>query len=72
MSEVRQFLGTILVVRSTLMINVLEPSLMRVLKSINPTQPAYRLKSIQTSVDRAVSPRRFFIFVCRMAHCFTG
>jgi ABC-type antimicrobial peptide transport system permease subunit len=55
--------GTILVVRSNLSPAALEPSLMRTLRSINPTQPAYKLKPIQSSVDRAVSPRRFFMLL---------
>jgi predicted permease len=56
-------IGTILVVRSSLPAAVLEPSLMRALRSINPTQPAYKLVPIQSSVDRAVSPRRFFMLL---------
>lgn len=56
-------IATVLVVRSRLPIDALEPSLMRVLKSINPTQPAYKLKPIQTTVDRVVSPRRFFMLL---------
>jgi ABC-type antimicrobial peptide transport system permease subunit len=42
---------------------VLEPNLMRTLRSVNPTQPAYKLKPIQSSVDRAVSPRRFLVLL---------
>ncbi len=56
-------IGAILVVRSNLPPAVLEPSLMRALRSINPTQPAYKLTPIQSSVDRAVSPRRFFMML---------
>jgi predicted permease len=56
-------IGTILVVRSSLTPAVLEPSLMRTLRSINPTQPAYKLTPIQRSVDLAVSPRRFFMLL---------
>jgi len=56
-------IGAVLVVRSNLPPAVLEPSLMRTLRSINPTQPAYKLKPIQSSVDRAVSPRRFFMLL---------
>ncbi len=55
--------GSVLVVRSSLSPEDLEPSLMRTLRSINPTQPAYKLKTIQSSVDRAVSPRRFFMLL---------
>jgi predicted permease len=56
-------LGAILVVRSSLPPAVLEPGLMRTLRSINPTQPAYKLRAMQSSVDRAVSPRRFFMLL---------
>lgn len=56
-------IGALLVVRSNLPPAVLEPSLMRTLRSINPTQPAYKLRTIQSSVDRAVSPRRFFMLL---------
>ena len=55
--------GAILVVRTTLPSEVLEPSLMRTLRSINPTEPAYKLRTIQSSVDHAVSPRRFFMLL---------
>jgi predicted permease len=58
-----QPVGTLLVVRSNLSPAVLEPSLMRTLRLINPTQPAYKLRTIQSSVDRAVSPRRFFMLL---------
>ena len=56
-------LGTVLVVRSSLSPDVLDPSLMRTLRAVNPTQPAYKLRTIQSSVDRAVSPRRFFMLL---------
>jgi predicted permease len=56
-------IGTILVVRTNLSPAALEPTLMRALRSINPTQPAYKLIPIQSSVDRAVSPRRFFMLL---------
>jgi predicted permease len=58
-------IAALLVVRSRLPPAVLEPSLMRTLRSINPTQPAYKLTPIQSSVDRAVSPRRFFMLLVR-------
>jgi predicted permease len=56
-------IGALLVVRSKLSPSVLEPGLTRTLRSINPTQPAYKLRTIQSSVDRAVSPRRFFMLL---------
>ncbi len=52
--------GAVLVVRSALPPAVLAPWLLRTLRSINPAQPAMELRPLQTSVDRAVSPRRFF------------
>jgi predicted permease len=48
------------VIRSTLPAGVLAPSVMRVLRSINPGQAAVELRPIQSIVDHATSPRRFF------------
>jgi predicted permease len=56
-------IGAVLVVRSNLPTAALEPGLTRTLRSINPTQPAYKLRAIQNSIDRAVSPRRFFMLL---------
>ncbi|MGH9772861.1 MAG: ADOP family duplicated permease, partial [Candidatus Acidiferrales bacterium] len=50
-----------LVVRSKLPVSTLAPTLMRTLRSLNPEQPSTQLRSIQTDVDHAVSPRRFFV-----------
>lgn len=50
-----------LVVRSRLPVSALAPSLMRTLRSLNPEQPSTQLRPIQTDVDHAVSPRRFFV-----------
>ncbi|HEX7362564.1 MAG TPA: ABC transporter permease [Bryobacteraceae bacterium] len=50
-----------LVVRSKLPVSALAPALMRTLRSINPQQPSTQLRPIETDVDHAVSPRRFFV-----------
>ena len=55
--------GAELVVRSNLPPNELASSIMRVLRSINPAQSATQLRPLQTSVDHAVSPRRFFVWL---------
>ena len=52
--------GAELVVRSSLPLDVLTPSVMGVLRSINPGQPAAEFRPIQSIVDHATSPRRFF------------
>ena len=48
-----------LVVRSRLPIGALAPDVMRVLRQMNPGQPATELRPIQGLVERATSPRRF-------------
>jgi putative ABC transport system permease protein len=48
------------IVRSALPTSVLAPGIMRILRSINPQQAAVELRPIQTMVDHATSPRRFF------------
>ena len=53
--------GAMLTVRSTLPPSALASTLLRTLRSLNPTQPATQLRPIQASVDHAVSPRRFFM-----------
>ncbi len=53
--------GAELVVRSKLPPEVLAASVMSTLRSLNPGQPANEFRSIQHLVDRAVSPRRFFV-----------
>jgi predicted permease len=51
--------GMKLVVRSRLPVGALAPSVLNVLRSMNPGQPQTELKPIQEFVDRATSPRRF-------------
>jgi predicted permease len=48
------------VIRSKLPVEVLAPTVMRVLRSMNPGQAAVELRPIQSIVDHATSPRRFF------------
>lgn len=55
--------GAELVVRSRLSPEVLGPSIKRVLRSLNPNQPASELRPLQQIVDRSVSPRRFFVML---------
>ncbi len=53
--------SAIVVIRSALPASILEPSVMQVLRSINPAQAAVQLTPIQSLVDRSSSPRRFFV-----------
>ncbi len=55
--------GSNLVVRSTLPPDVLTPSVMDVLRKLNPAQPAAVFRPVQSLVDHAVSPRRFFVYL---------
>ena len=55
--------GGQLVVRSSLPPSALGASVLRALRELNPNQPAAEFRPIQTVVDRAVSPRRFFILL---------
>jgi predicted permease len=55
--------GAELVVRSRLPSQVLGASVLGVLRDLNPHQPAVEFRPIQTLVDRAVSPRRFFVLL---------
>ena len=55
--------GAYLVVRSKLPPATLAPSVMSTLRQINPGQPATEFKAIQNLVDRATSPRRFFMLL---------
>jgi predicted permease len=55
--------GAQLVVRSSLPPTVLGPSVLRALRELNPNQPAAEFRPIRTIVDRAVSPRRFFMLL---------
>ena len=52
-----------LVVRSTLPPSTLGPSVLRALRELNPTQSAAEFRPIRRIVDRAVSPRRFFMLL---------
>jgi len=55
--------GTFLAIRSTLPAAVIAPNVMRTLRTLNPAQSSTQLRPIQASVDRAVSPRRFFMLL---------
>ena len=55
--------GYDLVVRTTLPPGQLASSVMRVLQEANPKQTAAEFRPIQTLVDRANSPRRFFVLL---------
>jgi len=55
--------GSYLVVRSKLPPASLASSVMHTLREINPGQPATEFKPIQSLVDHATSPRRFFVLL---------
>jgi predicted permease len=55
--------GAELVVRSKLPPAALASSVMSTLRSINPAQPATEFRPIQSLVDHATSPRRFFVLL---------
>lgn len=55
--------GSYLVVRSKLPPAALATSVMTTLRQINPGQPATEFKLVQNLVDRATSPRRFFVLL---------
>lgn len=55
--------GGYLVVRSKLPPAALAGSVMQALRQMNPGQPATEFKPIQTLVDHATSPRRFFMLL---------
>jgi predicted permease len=52
-----------LVVRSQLPPAALAPSVLRTLRELNPKQPAAEFRAIRMLVDRASSPRRFFMLL---------
>jgi predicted permease len=52
-----------LVVRTSLPPATLAASVLRALRELNPKQPAAEFRPIQAVVDRAVSPRRFFMLL---------
>jgi len=55
--------GAQVVVRTSLPPAALAASVLRALRELNPKQPAAEFRPIQAVVDRAVSPRRFFIML---------
>jgi predicted permease len=55
--------GANLVVRTKLAPASLASAVMHVLREINPAQPANEFRPIQTLVDHASSPRRFFVML---------
>jgi predicted permease len=55
--------GAELVVRTQLPPAALASSVMSTLREMNPEQPATEFRPIQQLVDRAVSPRRFFVLL---------
>jgi predicted permease len=55
--------GSELVVRTKLPPAELAGSVLRTLRELNPNQPAVEFRPIQGIVDRAVSPRRFFVMM---------
>lgn len=61
--------GTNLVVRSKLPPTALASSVMATLRQINPGQPATEFKPVQVLVDRATSPRRFFVLLIGTFAC---
>jgi predicted permease len=52
-----------LVIRSKVPPATLAGSVLRALRELNPNQPAAEFRPIRTIVDRAVSPRRFFVLL---------
>ncbi|MBV8437132.1 MAG: ABC transporter permease [Silvibacterium sp.] len=55
--------GAQLVVRTSLPPAALAGSVLHALRELNPKQPAAEFRTIRTIVDRAVSPRRFFVLL---------
>jgi predicted permease len=55
--------GAQLVVRTSLPPASLATGVLHVLRSLNSRQPAAELRPVRTIVDRAVSPRRFFVLL---------
>jgi len=55
--------GAQLVIRTSLPPSALAGSVLRTLRELNPKQPAAEFRPIRTIVDRAVSPRRFFMLL---------
>ena len=61
--------GANLVVRSKLPPSAVATGVMGTLRQINPGQPATEFKPIQGLVDRATSPRRFFVLLVGTFAC---
>src|SRR5882724_8608604 len=55
--------GAQLVIRTSLPPATLAATVLSALRELNPKQPAAEFRPIQTIVDRAVSPRRFFMLL---------
>ncbi|HKR28327.1 MAG TPA: ABC transporter permease, partial [Acidobacteriaceae bacterium] len=55
--------GAQLVIRSKVPPATLAGSVLHALRELNPNQPAAEFRPIRTIVDRAVSPRRFFVLL---------
>jgi predicted permease len=55
--------GAELVVRTKLPPDVLTPSVIGTLRKLYPAQPATSFRPVQSLVDHAVSPRRFFVLL---------
>jgi len=55
--------GAQLVIRTSLPPATLAASVLRALRELNPKQPVAEFRPIRTIVDRAVSPRRFFMLL---------
>jgi len=55
--------GAQLVIRTAVPAATVAASVLRSLRDLNPKQPAAEFRPIQTIVDRAVSPRRFFMLL---------
>lgn len=58
-----QPIGAELVVRTQLPPTVLATSVMRVLRAMNPGQPATEFRPLRSFVEHSVSPRRFFVLL---------
>ena len=55
--------GAQLVVRTRIAPTALAPDILHALRELNPKQPTAEFRPIRTIVDRAVSPRRFFMIL---------
>jgi len=55
--------GAQLVVRTSLAPGALAATVLHALRELNPKQPAAEFRPIRTIIDRAVSPRRFFMLL---------